>query len=87
MALVLLVKSPENLRRCDGTAIAIFSQISLMDSLKLTRDLLADWRILLMLPCEVFLLLGISFPYEYGFSDVMAQHMTFGLTHTRLLHA
>lgn len=52
MALVLLVKSPEKLRRCDGTAIAIFNQISLKDSLKLTRDLLTDWRILLMLPCE-----------------------------------
>lgn len=52
MALVVLIKSPEKLRRRDGTAIAIFDHISLMDSLKLTRDLLMDWRILVLLPCR-----------------------------------
>ena len=52
MALVVLIKSPEKLRRRDGTAIAIFDQISLVDSFKLTKDLLTDWRILILLPCR-----------------------------------
>lgn len=53
MALVLLVKSPDKLRRTDGTAIAIFDQISLTDSLKITKGLLTDWRILMLLPCTL----------------------------------
>ena len=52
MALVVFIKSPDKLRRRDGTAIAIFEHISLMDSLKLIRDLLTDWRILVLLPCR-----------------------------------
>ena len=62
MALVLFVKSPDKLRRTDGTAIAIFNPISITDTLKLTRDLLTDWRILVLLPC--FFTPEVFFPFQ-----------------------
>ncbi|KAK0264500.1 hypothetical protein LTS09_001979 [Friedmanniomyces endolithicus] len=47
----LLVRHPETLRRCDGTALATFDPMSLPDVLKITGGLLVDWRILMLVPC------------------------------------
>ncbi|KAK0255925.1 hypothetical protein LTS09_009227 [Friedmanniomyces endolithicus] len=47
----LLVRHPETLRRCDGTALATFDPMSFTDVLKITGGLLVDWRILMLVPC------------------------------------
>ncbi|KAK5727817.1 hypothetical protein LTR17_012475 [Elasticomyces elasticus] len=51
--IAFLVKQPEALRRCDGTALATFNPMSLVDVLKITGGLLVDWRILMLVPCMV----------------------------------
>ncbi|KAK5114037.1 hypothetical protein LTR85_010343 [Meristemomyces frigidus] len=47
----MLVKHPETLRRCDGTALATFNRISLSQTVGITAKLLTDWRIIVLVPC------------------------------------
>ncbi|KIW25919.1 uncharacterized protein PV07_09053 [Cladophialophora immunda] len=46
-----LILPPAKLRRCDGTSIARFEQMSTRETIKLTLDALQDWRVLLLIPC------------------------------------
>lgn len=62
LGLALLVRSPETLRRADGTALAIFDPISLADSLRITGKILRDWRILVLLPA--FFAPETFFPFQ-----------------------
>lgn len=47
----LMLRQPEELRRGDGTALATFDQVSLGETLRITRRLFTDRRILLLIPC------------------------------------
>jgi len=51
IGLTLFVLPPQRLRREDGTALATFDYMPLLDILKITGLLLTDWRILMLLPC------------------------------------
>ncbi|KAF2165583.1 hypothetical protein M409DRAFT_36848 [Zasmidium cellare ATCC 36951] len=62
MALTLFVKSPDKLRRSDGTALARFDRMSLLETLRVTGQLLKDWRILIMLPA--FFTPEMFFPFQ-----------------------
>ena len=68
MGLTIMIKSPEKLRRLDGTALAIFSPISMLDSIRLTGRLLTDWRILILLPCMLFVNL-VSVERDFAGAD------------------
>lgn len=50
MLFALLLVEPKDVLRPDGTHIAQFETISILESLHITAKLLTDWRILLMIP-------------------------------------
>lgn len=62
MGLTIFVKSPDKLQRCDGTALARFDRMSLIETLRVTGRLFKDWRILIMLPA--FFTPEIFFPFQ-----------------------
>lgn len=58
----LLVRSPQRLRRTDGTALATFEHISVKDSLRVMGRLLKEWRTLILLP--VMFAPELFFPFQ-----------------------
>ena len=62
MGLALILLPADRVRRPDGTSIALFDPMPLMQSLRLTFDLFKDWRIVLMIP--TFFTPEIFFPFQ-----------------------
>lgn len=50
VTLALFLLPADQLRRPDGTALALLKPITMWESLKLTASLFKDWRILIMIP-------------------------------------
>lgn len=51
MCVALLLVKPENVRRSDGTAIAIFQRESFLGELKEVSKLVFDFKAMLLVPC------------------------------------